>query len=63
VPLRVEIDDAPVGPDDPALFALLGWGRGQFEFSASDVACADELGLSVNALLLEHARRSDELSR
>ena len=63
VPLRVEIDDVPVGPDDPALFALLSWTRGQFEFSAGDVACADELGLSVNALLLEHARRSDELSR
>jgi uncharacterized protein (TIGR02266 family) len=63
-PLRVEIDERPVaGTDDPALQALLGWSRGQFEFAAQDVACADELGTTVMALLLEHARRSDERAR
>jgi uncharacterized protein (TIGR02266 family) len=63
-PLRVEIDETPVaGRDDPALQALLGWSRGQFEFAAQEVACADDLQTSVTALLLEHARRSDEGSR
>jgi uncharacterized protein (TIGR02266 family) len=61
VPLRIEIDDVPIeGLDDPALFGLLNWTRGSFEFSAGDVACADELATNVNVLLLEHARRSDE---
>jgi uncharacterized protein (TIGR02266 family) len=63
-PLRIEIDDVPVdGIGDPALFGLLDWARGSFEFAASDVACADELNTSVNGLLLEHARRSDEERR
>lgn len=63
-PLRVEIDDQPVaGLDDPALHALLAWSAGQFEFATQDVACADELETTVTALLLEHARRSDERGR
>ena len=63
-PLRVEIDETPVaGADDPALTALLGWTRGQFEFAVQDVACADDLNTTVNGLLLEHARRSDERGR
>ena len=63
-PLRIEIDETPVaGTGDPALQALLGWSRGQFEFAVQEVACADELATSVNALLLEHARRSDERGR
>jgi uncharacterized protein (TIGR02266 family) len=61
VPLRIEIDDIPVTDrEDAALFSLLGWTRGSFEFAAGDVACADELRTNVNALLLEHARRTDE---
>jgi uncharacterized protein (TIGR02266 family) len=60
-PMRIEIDDVPVdGLDDPALFSLLGWTRGSFEFGGGDVACNDELRTTVNSLLLEHARRSDE---
>lgn len=63
-PLRVEIDEVPVrDSDDPALHALLGWSRGQFEFAPQEVACADDLQTSMTALLLEHARRSDEQSR
>jgi CheY-like chemotaxis protein/Tfp pilus assembly protein PilZ len=62
VPLRIEIDDVPIeGLDDPALFGLLNWTRGSFEFAAGDVACSDELATNVNVLLLEHARRSDEV--
>jgi uncharacterized protein (TIGR02266 family) len=60
-PLRVEIDDVAVeGTIDPALQELLDWSRGQFEFAPQDVACADDLRTSMTALLLEHARRSDE---
>lgn len=63
-PLRVEIDDVAVADaDDPSLFELLGWQAGQFELAAQDVACADDLGTTVMALLLEHARRSDEAGR
>ena len=63
-PVRIEIDGMPVsGLDDPALHALLGWTRGQFEFAAGEVVCTDALGTTVNALLLEHARRSDENNR
>jgi len=63
-PLRIEVDDTPVaGIDDAALHSLLGWTRGQFEFATQEVACADDLRTTVNALLLEHARRSDERSR
>jgi uncharacterized protein (TIGR02266 family) len=63
-PLRVEIGDTPVaGSDDPALQTLLGWRQGQFEFATQEVACNDDLGTTVTALLLEHARRSDERGR
>jgi uncharacterized protein (TIGR02266 family) len=63
-PLRVEIDDVAVkDAEDPALFALLDWQTGQFELAAQAVVCADELGTTVTALLLEHARRTDEAAR
>jgi uncharacterized protein (TIGR02266 family) len=61
VPVRVEIgDNAAKRIDDPELLAVLGWTRGQFEFANAEVSFADELGTTVNELLLEHARRSDE---
>jgi len=62
-PVRAEVGDRPVGRDDPALDRLLSWHKGQFEFSDQDVTGADELQTSVNALLLEHARRADENTR
>ena len=63
-PLRVEVDETAVsGAGDPALLALLDWTRGQFEFATQDVACTDELQTTVNELLLEHARQSDERGR
>jgi hypothetical protein len=36
---------------------------GQFEFSPQDVSVKDELGMSTTALLLEHARLTDERAR
>ncbi|HWE28141.1 MAG TPA: response regulator, partial [Polyangia bacterium] len=60
-PLRVDIDDVPVGAvDDPALAALFGWKRGRFEFTAQEIACADELHTTVNALILEHTARAND---
>jgi CheY-like chemotaxis protein len=44
-------------------FVLLGARSGEFVFSASDSPVEDELGLSITALLMEHARVSDESSR
>ena len=60
-PLKVEIDEAPpfLTPQE-VMFALLGWGVGQFEFATQDVACTDELQTTVTGLLLEHARVKDE---
>ncbi len=42
------------------LMRLLDWSEGHFEFSPAAIAGPDELGLSVTALLLEHARTRDE---
>ncbi len=62
-PLKIEIDGAPPEHDQRALMnRLLDWTKGQFEFSAQDVACADELHTSIAGLLLDHARAKDEAS-
>lgn len=63
-PLTAEIEG--VAPDMPPLarmHELLGWASGQFEFAAQDVNCEEALHTTVTALLLEHARRSDEQDR
>lgn len=44
-------------------FALLSAKKGEFVFTASDAAVEDELSSSITALLMEHARVSDELGR
>lgn len=57
---------APGGEPPPStgprerLMRLLDWRDGQFEFSPAAIGGPDEVGSSVTALLLEHARRSDE---
>jgi CheY-like chemotaxis protein/Tfp pilus assembly protein PilZ len=43
------------------MMRLLDWRDGQFEFSPAAVGGRDELGLTISAMLLEHARISDEL--
>ncbi|MSP61263.1 MAG: response regulator [Myxococcales bacterium] len=43
-----------------AVYALLRWSGGTFEWSAIDVEMEDGIGMSVNHLLLEGARRFDE---
>jgi len=43
-----------------AVFAMLGWQRGDFEFVVRDVGDDDTVRAGVSHLLLEHARLSDE---
>ena len=63
-PLRVEIEEAPPMTQEELAFELLGWTQGQFELAVrDDVAIPNELGTTITALLLEHARRKDEAAR
>jgi CheY-like chemotaxis protein len=62
-PLRVEIEGALPIPSREALLSLLGWTTGQFEFSPQEVHGNDEIKTAVSALLLEHARMTDERRR
>ncbi|MBX3156614.1 MAG: DUF4388 domain-containing protein [Deltaproteobacteria bacterium] len=59
--LKVE-SSAPNGLVRPRdrLMRLLDWRDGQFEFSPAAVGGKDEVGLTTTALLLEHARTTDE---
>jgi uncharacterized protein (TIGR02266 family) len=63
-PLRVVREPGRPGTSQRALLSeLFGWKAGQFEFAAGDVTVQDELQVSLTALLLEHARVSDEGER
>jgi uncharacterized protein (TIGR02266 family) len=62
-PLRVEIDGAPAGESMKKMFQMLSFPSGQFEFAAQDVPPDDELRSTATAILMEHARISDEASR
>lgn len=46
-----------------AVYALLGWSDGTFEFSMTGLRVPDEIGMPVESLLLEGARRLDESNR
>jgi uncharacterized protein (TIGR02266 family) len=46
-----------------ALFVMLGWSRGDFDFVLCDVPGDSGAGMRISALLLEHAQRSDERNR
>lgn len=62
--LRAEIEGAaPPPPSRQVVFRALGFQSGQFEFSGAAVPGPDELSTSVTALLLDHARLSDEGGR
>lgn len=45
-----------------AVYELLTWRDGQFEFSATDVDMDDRIAMKTTSLLLEGARRIDEAS-
>lgn len=62
--LRVESTAKGIafGTGRERLMRLLDWRDGQFDFSPSVVTGHDEIRSTVQVLLLEHARRSDEQS-
>ncbi len=43
-----------------AIYRLLGWSAGSFEFAAGEVHADDEVNMSTTQLLLEAAQRIDE---
>lgn len=46
--------------DRDAVYALLGWSDGTFEFSSERLRVGDQVGMATTELLLEGARRIDE---
>lgn len=59
--LKVETSQTSGLPKE-RLMRLLDWRDGQFEFTPAAIGGRDELQVTITALLLEHARRSDEAS-
>jgi len=57
--IKVEVSTGN-GAAKERLMRLLDWRDGQFEFSPAAIGGRDELNVTITALLLEHARRSDE---
>ena len=63
-PLAVEIEGADEERGQMAMMVeLLDWKAGQFEFAAQDVSRNDELETSVQGVLMEAARITDEAAR
>jgi CheY-like chemotaxis protein len=61
--LRVRMDGTPVPKNQEAIYYLLTWADGKFEFSILEVQMDDEVQQSTTALLMEGARRIDEARR
>jgi two-component system OmpR family response regulator len=59
--MRAELDGAPPVSGATAVYSALGWKEGQFEFLIGDVGGVDEIQTSTTFLLIEAARRADEL--
>jgi uncharacterized protein (TIGR02266 family) len=63
-PLRVEVEDSePYFSSSELMSIVLGWSAGQFDFSAEPIDGEDQMQTSFTALLLEHARITDEQNR
>jgi hypothetical protein len=63
-PQRIEVEDAEAFFTPNELISIvLGWSTGQFDFAAEPVEVEDQLRTSFTALLLEHARLTDEQNR
>jgi CheY-like chemotaxis protein len=58
--LRAVVEGQPQLKAALAVFELLTWGDGRFEFHAGPVEGEDEIGTSTSFLLLEGARLQDE---
>ena len=62
--LRVEVDGvAADAASIEVVYDVLGWRAGQFEFAAHEVPGEDLYDTTITALLLDHARFSDENER
>jgi CheY-like chemotaxis protein len=59
--MRAEIDGSAPLSGANAVYDALGWKEGQFEFLIGDVGGVDEIQASTTFLLIEGARRADEL--
>ena len=57
--IKVEVSTGN-GAAKERVMRLLDWRDGQFEFSPAAIGGRDEVNVTITALLLEHARRSDE---
>jgi CheY-like chemotaxis protein len=60
--VRVNLNGA-AAPSRTALFEVLGWRSGQFEFATQAIPSSGESRENITGLLLEHARLSDEANR
>jgi hypothetical protein len=58
--IRAQIEGAQSRSGQLAVYDLLGWPRGRFEFNVGEVQGDDEIGSSTSFLLLEGARLQDE---
>ncbi len=62
--LRVEIDGLVADATSiDVVYEVLSWSSGQFEFAAHEVPGDDLIDRTITALLLDHARFSDENDR
>jgi uncharacterized protein (TIGR02266 family) len=62
--LRVDVDGVVAEPASiEVVYDVLSWNVGQFEFAAHEVPGEDLYDTTVTALLLDHARFSDENNR
>jgi CheY-like chemotaxis protein len=57
--IRAAIDEPSVS-GAPAVYQMVTWGAGSFDFLAGDVGGVDEIQASTTYLLMEGARRLDE---
>ncbi len=57
---RADLQDRKQIRNRDAVYSMLGWSDGTFEFSAELLRVADQVGLATTELLLEGVRRIDE---
>jgi CheY-like chemotaxis protein len=61
--VRARIDGKAEPKNEQAIFHMLTWSEGRFEFSALEVDMEDEVKTSTTHLLMEGARRIDEAAQ
>ena len=63
-PLAIELDGAAPDASQAELAAsVLEWSTGQFEFASQDVSQVDRINTSMQGLIMEAARMTDESNR